>query len=146
MRRELGVSAPLCCILNIHTSEAMSHTLEAHDHYIYVKMTSPRFEFHDNSRFVASLTEAANRNPNLVINCASIEEISDEALFQVKELYNRNRQQAGIIVISELNESLIPKMEMIGLHCIPSDDEAADYVFMEQIEQDLLRSFDDKGA
>lgn len=122
----------------------MSHTLQVHDHYVYVRMTSPRFEFHDNSQFVQQLREAASTNPNLVINCASIEEISDEALFQVKELYNRNRQQAGIIVISELRESLIPKMEMIGLHCIPSDDEAADYVYMEQIEQDLLRSFDDQ--
>jgi hypothetical protein len=32
---------------------------------------------------------------------------------------------------------------MTGLHCIPSDDEAADYVYMEQIEKDLLKSFDE---
>jgi anti-anti-sigma regulatory factor len=105
-------------------------------------MTSPRFEFNDNSGFIKQLGSGA-ANPNIVINCASIEQISDEELFQIKELYHRNSQQAGIIVISELRDELIEKMEMTGLHCIPSDDEAADYVYMEQIEKDLLKSFDD---
>lgn len=121
----------------------MSHILEPHDHYLYVRMTSPRFEFKDNSGFIRELSHAAANNPNIVFNCASITHISDEELFQIKELYNRNSLQAGIIVISGLRDELIPKMEMIGLHCIPTDDEAADYVYMEQIEKDLLKSFDD---
>jgi len=120
----------------------MSHILENHDRYVYVRMTSPRFEFNDSSGFVKQLKEASAANPNIVINCRSIEQISDEELFRIKELYNLNKQQAGIIVISELDDELIPKLEMIGLHCIPSDDEAADYVYMEQIEKDLLKSFD----
>lgn len=120
----------------------MSHILEPHDHYLYVRMTSPRFEFNDSSGFIKQLGSGA-ANPNIVINCASIEQISDEELFQIKELYHRNSLQAGIIVISGLRDELIPKMEMIGLHCIPTDDEAADYVYMEQIEKDLLKSFDD---
>lgn len=120
----------------------MSHILEPHDHYLYVRMTSPRFEFNDSSGFIKQLGSGA-ANPNIVINCASIEQISDEELFQIKELYHRNSQQAGIIVISGLRDELIPKMEMIGLHCIPTDDEAADYVYMEQIEKDLLKSFDE---
>lgn len=120
----------------------MSHILEPHDHYLYVRMTSPRFEFNDSSGFIKQLGSGA-ANPNIVINCASIEQISDEELFQIKELYHRNSQQAGIIVISELRDELIEKMEMTGLHCIPSDDEAADYVYMEQIEKDLLKSFDE---
>ena len=46
------------------------------------------------------------------------------------------------LTLNRLSEStldeLIPELEMIGITCLPTDDEAADYIYMEQLERDLL--------
>lgn len=120
----------------------MSHDIEKRDNHVYIRMTSPHFELQNTGGFISEIKSAMLQNPNIVLNAGSIESISDEELFKIKELYNANKKLAGIIVISELADSLIPKLEMIGMTCIPSDDEAVDYIFMEQIERDLLNSME----
>lgn len=120
----------------------MSHEIEKRDNHVYIRMTSPQFGLQNTGGFISEIKSAMLQNPNIVLNAASITSISDEELFKIKELYNANKKLAGIIVVSELADHLIPKLEMIGMNCIPSDDEAVDYIFMEQIERDLLNSME----
>ena len=120
----------------------MAHQIEKRDNYIYVKMTTPHFEFNSEVDFLKSITNIQKDNPNLIINCASIERISDEDLFRIKKLYNSNAQMAGHIIISEIDEKLAEKLKIIELNCIPTDNEAIDYIFMEQLEQEFLKEFD----
>lgn len=120
----------------------MAHVIEKQDNYIYIKMTTANFEFADDVNFVRSIRKIQSENPNIIVNCASIENISDEAAFRIKKLYNSNMQMAGHIIISELKDGLVDKLESIGMNCIPTDEEAIDYIFMEQLEQEFLKDFD----
>lgn len=122
----------------------MAHNIEIKENYIYIKMTTPHFEFNNDTNFITSLSNVQKDNPNIIINCASIEVISDEDLFRIKKLYQANAQMAGHIIISEINDALAEKLQLIDLNCIPTDDEAIDYIFMEQLEQEFLKDFDEE--
>lgn len=122
----------------------MAHNIEIKENYIYIKMTTPHFEFNNDTNFITSLSNVQKDNPNIIINCASIQVISDEDLFRIKKLYQANAQMAGHIIISEINDALAEKLQMIELNCIPTDDEAIDYIFMEQLEQEFLKDFDEE--
>jgi hypothetical protein len=120
----------------------MAHVIEKKENYIYIKMTTPHFEFADDVNFVRSIRKIQSENPNIIVNCKSIKTISDEDAFRIKKLYNANMQLAGHIIVSELDELLENKLETVGLNCIPTDEEAIDYIFMEQLEQEFLKDFD----
>ena len=123
----------------------MAHLTEIKDNYIYIKMTTPHFEFNNETNFITSLASIQKDNPNIIINCASIETISDDDLFRIKKLYQANKQMAGHIIISEVSDKLGDKLQLIGLNCIHTDDEAIDYIFMEQLEQEFLKDFDEES-
>ncbi len=123
----------------------MGHQTEIKDNYIYIKMTTPNFEFNNETNFITSLASIQKDNPNIIINCASIEKISDDDLFRIKKLYQANKQMAGHIIISEVSDVLGDKLQLIGLNCIHTDDEAIDYIFMEQLEQEFLKDFDEES-
>ena len=123
----------------------MAHQIEVQDNYIYIKMKTPHFEFNNETNFITSLSSVQKDNPNIIINCASIESISDDDLFRIKKLYQANKQMAGHIIISEISDVLGDKLQLIGLNCIHTDDEAIDYIFMEQLEQEFLKDFDEEA-
>lgn len=120
----------------------MAHQIEIKENYIYIKMSTTNFEFNNDTNFITSLRDVQKKNPNIIINCATIESISDDDLFRIKKLYQANAQMAGHIIISEISDELGDKLQLIGLNCIHTDDEAIDYIFMEQLEQEFLKDFD----
>jgi dTDP-4-dehydrorhamnose reductase len=120
----------------------MAHQIEIKKNYIYIKMSTTNFEFNNDTNFITSLRDVQKENPNIIINCATIESISDDDLFRIKKLYQVNAQMAGHIIISEISDELGDKLQLIGLNCIHTDDEAIDYIFMEQLEQEFLKDFD----
>ncbi|MCO6495180.1 MAG: hypothetical protein J5I91_05825 [Bacteroidetes bacterium] len=121
----------------------MGHIKEVHDNYIYVKMTTPRFEFREKGGLIEEIEGLNSVKPNIVLDCGSIQEISDEDAFKIKYLRDKNKQRAGHILLCNLKEGLSSKLEALDLICVPTVEEAVDYIYFEEIENEFLSDFDE---
>ncbi|MCK9480279.1 MAG: hypothetical protein M0R38_00785 [Bacteroidia bacterium] len=122
----------------------MAHISEIRDNYIYVKMTTPKFELREKGGLIEEIEKIQTVKPNLVIDCENIEQISDEEAFRIKFLRDKNQERAGFIILCNLKDNLSQKLESLGLVCVPTVDEAIDYIYFEEIENEFLSDFEDE--
>lgn len=111
----------------------MNFTVTKTDNYNLLKLNANALTG-DLAPMQAECKKLLNDIPYLVFNCKEIAELdaTSEAFFT--GMNEAAHKAGGSIVLTEMESELADRMEEVGINCIPTDDEAADYIFMEQIE------------
>ncbi|MDQ3073415.1 MAG: hypothetical protein M3Q97_09160 [Bacteroidota bacterium] len=74
---------------------------------------------------------------NLILNLSNVETVSDDFYYLADKIYNILLKEEGIMVITEAPEQVIAKLAEYPLVITPTQDEAVDYIFMEELEKQL---------
>jgi hypothetical protein len=118
----------------------MNYTVTKTENYHLVKLNANALADGDITQLATECEKLLKSVPYLVFNCKEIASLdnSSEAFFI--EMNASAHKAGGSIVLTELESDLADKMEEAGINCIPTDDEATDFIFLEQIESE----FDDE--
>jgi anti-anti-sigma regulatory factor len=77
-------------------------------------------------------------NPFLIFNCKDLKSIDKDQKHLIISFNELAQIAGGSIILSELHDDMIETMEEAGLNCVPTDEEAIDFIFMEQIEKQFF--------
>lgn len=113
----------------------MSFTITREETYNLVTLESDAFASPDG--LLAECEVLAEEAPFFILNCNAISELDTNGEGAILSLYKIAKGYKGSILIAELNDDLKGKFEEAGIQCLPTEDEAIDYIFLEQIESQL---------
>lgn len=77
-------------------------------------------------------------NPYLIINAYGVSVPDTKALQALEQLAERINEAGGSMIFSSCAAVLADLLENKGFTCIPSDDEAIDFMFMERIQNQFF--------
>ena len=83
------------------------------------------------------VVNAIPQNPKVVSSINAAE------MSSLKSLNSMAKKAGGSIIVTELHDDMIDQVENASINCIPTDDEAVDFVFMEQMESEFMDDDDD---
>lgn len=122
----------------------MSNTVLKAENYNLITLTKEALLPANTESFKNQCTTLLKENPFLIVNCKAITEIDavqKDALVAIAEMAANAK---GSLILSELQEEFAEMLEEEGLNCLPTDDEAIDFIFMEQIESQFLGEEEDE--
>lgn len=119
----------------------MNFTIAKEETYNLIKLGKDTLTSPD--KLKAEVKSLAKDNPFFIINCKAVASMDKEGRNAVLALNSTAKAMEGSLIVSELKDDLKPRLEEDGVHCLPTDNEAVDYIFMEQIESQL-GDFDDE--
>ncbi|MCX6351367.1 MAG: hypothetical protein NTX03_05860 [Bacteroidetes bacterium] len=77
-------------------------------------------------------------NCNFIVDISEVETISMDFYPYLDTLYNLVQKEEGILVVATENEVAKIRIEERGIVPTPTLSEAVDYIFMEELEKQLL--------
>ncbi len=113
----------------------MSFTITKEETYNLIKLENDALASPD--KLLAECEAIAEEAPFFVLNCSAVEELDTHGEGAILSLYKMAKSNKGSIIIAELAENLKAKFEKEGIQCLPTEDEAVDYIFMEQLESQI---------
>ena len=128
----------------------MALTVDKHEKYVVVKLNEAQFT-NDNAPLLKSefihLTSQGYRN--IIMDLSSVQHCTDSQDLSCLLVGDRLcKKENGIFLITGVSPELEKIIEISGLdetlNFVASLEEAADLVFMEEIEKDLLDDFDEE--
>lgn len=75
--------------------------------------------------------------PYLIFEANGGERIEDVAFSALDDLNALYKSEDGLCIFAGFEGIIISQLEKLGIICIPTVDEAIDYIFMDQIEKEL---------
>ncbi len=82
----------------------------------------------------------------LILNFETIEQCQAAAVRELINLGNFLNENNGLLIISCLNDQFTRLFEKAEIVFVPSDMEAIDYVFMDQIEKQFLNETEEEDG
>ena len=118
----------------------MNFTVAQEETYNLIKLGKESLSSPDALK--AEVKKLAKENPFFIINCKAVTAMEKEDRNTILALNSLAKGLGGSLIVSELKGALTTKLEADGIQCLPTDNEAVDYIFMEQLEGQL-GDFDD---
>lgn len=127
----------------------MKFSVDKHEKYVVLKLDEPRFTNENaprlKSEFILLNTEGFR---NIVFDLSEIQECEDSQDLSCLLVGDRLCKTArGLFIVTGLNQTVAGILEMSGLDqkltIVSKLDEAADLIFMEEIEKELLGGLDE---
>lgn len=119
----------------------MNYNVTQEETYNLIKLGKDALSSPD--KLKAECTKLAKDNPFFILNCKDIKEMDKDARNAVLALNSLAKRSGGSLIVSALGDKLTAKLEEDGIHCLPTDNEAVDYIFMEQLESQFDDDDDD---
>lgn len=119
----------------------MNFTVAQEETYNLIKLAKNAFA--EGDKLKAEVKKLSKDNPFFVVNCKAIAAMEKEDRNVILALNSSAKSGGGSLIVSALKKELQPKLEEDGIHCLPTDNEAIDYIFMEQLEGQLGDDDDD---
>ena len=116
----------------------MSNTVTKEENYSLLTLTQDALLPANTEGFTAECTKLIKENSFLIVNCKAITEIDAEQRDVLVAVTEMAVNAKGSLIIAELPEELTEILEEEGLNCLPTNEEAIDFIFMEQIETQFL--------
>lgn len=122
-------------------------TYEHEENYILAIPQWDQLSERNLPEFTGSIMETLADFPQVIINASTLTYFGEEANAFFEVVKTHVDEHKGIIVVVAENEHVASQLEEKGINCVPTEDEAVDFIFMEQIERDLYndRDAEDEG-
>lgn len=80
---------------------------------------------------------------NFILSFQTIHTITEEESTQLAQLNSTALSYNGLLIATECDPDIERMLSKKGLICVPTFDEAVDYIYMEEIEKELGKHADD---
>ena len=121
----------------------MGFQLQQEENYNLVRLKADAFDAAQHSRMNEEVGKAMKDNPYLIVNCKSLKDLGAKETDTFKNWHAIAKKLGGSVLATEIPDKYADKIEKIGIHCIPTDEEAVDFLFMDQLEKEFHEDDDD---
>lgn len=122
----------------------MSNTVTKEENYSLLTLSQDALLPANAEGFNTECTKLIKENPFLIVNCKAITKIDAQQRDALVAIADMAVKAKGSLIIAELPEALTEILEEEGLNCLPTNEEAIDFIFMEQIETQFLGEEEDE--
>jgi anti-sigma B factor antagonist len=116
----------------------MNYTVTPNENYCLIKLGAEALAPANTDKIKAECAKLVKANPFLIFNCKDLKSIDNVQQHLILSFNEQAQIAGGSIILSELHDDMIEAMEEAGLNCVPTDEEAIDFIFMEQIEKQFF--------
>jgi anti-sigma B factor antagonist len=116
----------------------MNYTVTPNENYCLIKLGAEALAPANTEKLKAECAKLVKANPFLIFNCKELKGIDKEQKHVLMMFNEMAAVAGGSIILSELHDDMIELMEEAQVNCVPTDEEAIDFIFMEQIEKQFF--------
>lgn len=123
----------------------MNYTIEKNDQY---SLIIPKLTILDKDTCAKLrhkvLHEAASSSKYVIVNIATVKECNADGVRELIQLGVELQEKDGLMILTNADDQFTRLFSKADITFIPTDVEAVDFVFMDQLEKQFL-SMDDDG-
>ena len=122
----------------------MGYIIKKHKDYFHLSVDEDRVGEIKLDNLKRECFEYFKKTPYMIFNTRGIKVISADWEHFFTEVDHKARQHDGAVILTEVKRSLVEKFEKIGLMEVPDDEEAINFIRMEQLENQFHVEDDDE--
>lgn len=124
----------------------MNYTIEKSDQYSLIKTDLVLLDKNSAIKLIEKVRhEVASSSKYVIVNINGVRECNAEATRELINLGLELHEHDGLLIITEAEDSFTRLFSKADITFIPTDVEAVDFVFMDQLEKQFL-NMDDQPA
>lgn len=117
----------------------MNYTIDKQEHHTLVKPLLEKLDEVSGKAFKQELLRnLADANKFVILNLSNMFMCTEDGYIVLKALEKALKDMNGMLIITELQESIFRELKDSDLTLIPTDIEAIDFAFMDQLERHFL--------
>lgn len=117
----------------------MNYTIDKQEHHTLVKPLFEKLDADNGKAFKQELlANLADANKFVILNLSHVFLCTEDGYIVLKALEKQLKDMNGMLIITELQESIFRELKDSDLTLIPTDIEAIDFAFMDQLERHFL--------
>lgn len=122
----------------------MNYTIEKSDQYSLIKTDLAALDKTSAQKLINKVRhEVASSSKYVIVNINGVKECNADATRELINLGVELRDHDGMLIITEAEDSFTRLFSKADITFIPTDVEAVDFVFMDQLEKQFLSMGDD---
>jgi anti-anti-sigma regulatory factor len=122
----------------------MNYTIEKSDQYSLIKTDIVALDKNTASMLIKKVRhEVASSSKYVIVNISGVKECNADATRELISLGVELRENDGLLIITEAEDTFTRLFAKADITFIPTDVEAVDFVFMDQLEKQFLNMGDD---
>jgi anti-anti-sigma regulatory factor len=122
----------------------MNYTIEKSDQYSLIKTDIIALDKNTASKLIEKVRhEVASSSKYVIVNISGVKECNADATRELISLGLELRENDGLLIITEAEDPFTRLFTKADITFIPTDVEAVDFVFMDQLEKQFLNMGDD---
>ena len=122
----------------------MNYTIEKSDQYSLIKTDIIVLDKNTASKLIEKVRhEVASSSKYVIVNIDGVKECNAEATRELISLGLELHENDGMLIITEAEDSFTRLFAKADITVIPTDVEAVDFVFMDQLEKQFLNMPED---
>ncbi len=122
----------------------MNYTIEKSDQYSLIKTDIVALDTNTASKLIEKVRhEVASSSKYVIVHISGVKECNADATRELISLGLELSQNDGLWIITEAEDSFTRLFAKADITFIPTDVEAVDFVFIDQLEKQFLNMGDD---
>lgn len=122
----------------------MNYTIEKSDQYSLIKTDIIALDKNTASKLIKKVRhEVSSSSKYVIVNISGVKECNADATRELISLGVELRENDGLLIITEAEDPFTRLFTKADITFIPTDVEAVDFVFMDQLEKQFLNMGDD---
>ncbi|MFN3445055.1 MAG: hypothetical protein ACK44D_04885, partial [Bacteroidia bacterium] len=122
----------------------MNYTIEKSDQYSLIKTDIIALDKNTASKLIEKVRhEVASSSKYVIVNISGVKECNADATRELISLGLELSENDGLLIITEAEDPFTRLFAKADITFIPTDVEAVDFVFMDQLEKQFLNMGDD---
>lgn len=124
----------------------MNYTIEKSDQYSLIKTDLTALDKTTASKLIEKVRhEVASSSKYVIVNIEGVKDCNADATRELINLGLELHQNDGMLIITRAEDSFTRLFAKADITFIPTDEEAVDFVFMDQLEKQFLNMTDDEN-
>lgn len=125
----------------------MNYTIEKSDQYSLIKTDLVTLDKSSAQKLIDKVRhEVASSSKYVIVNIDGVKECNADATRELINLGIELRENDGMLIITEAEDPFTRLFTKADITFIPTDVEAVDFVFMDQLEKQFLSMGDDAAT
>jgi anti-anti-sigma regulatory factor len=122
----------------------MNYTIEKNDQYSLIKTDLITLDKTSSQKLIEKVRhEVASSSKYVIVNIDGVKECNADATRELINLGVELHENDGMLIITEAEDQFTRLFAKADITFIPTDVEAVDFVFMDQLEKQFLNMGDD---
>jgi anti-anti-sigma regulatory factor len=122
----------------------MNYTIEKNDQYSLIKTDLTAFNKETCAKLREKvLHEVASSSKYVIVNISGVNECNADGTRELIQLGVDLQENDGLLILTHANDQFTRLFNKADITFIPTDVEAVDFVFMDQLEKQFLNMTDD---